>query len=302
MLTTPLSPDHWYFNHTNAHQRDLLWSVFGPPLLDCAWSPAAQQPWPMSANIDLINELPLAPTYHSQRLGFKFEQLWQSWLTRCNWPFHANVQINDQQRTLGELDLLVRILSPENNDRDLETCPIHHWELALKFYLGYQHEWIGPNRRDVLAHKLHHTQHHQLALSQHPTAQAQLTTLHALPSHSQAILRGCLFQAKNPQYQAILPTDVSASHWHGFWCHQQEASTYLPSAHWFILAKDQWLSLALAPCAVDTATLLHYLKRHFMDLDIGLCVIRVLPCAVGWAEQERWFIMPNTWPQTSTNP
>lgn len=299
MLTTPLSPNHWYFTATNAHQRDVLWSVFGPALLDCSWSPANSAAWPEHMQTDLLAHIPKPPTYHSPRLGFKFEQLWQSWLTECQWPFWANVQIHDNQRTLGELDLLVQPAAKKLSEDGHTMADTQHWELALKFYLGHHDEWIGPNRQDLLSRKLQHLQQHQLTISKHPAARQQLADLHAQPKQHLAIMRGCLFQAINPALQATLPVEVSDRHWQGFWCHQQDAQRYLPEARWFILAKDQWLSLALAPCAIDTQELLHYVARHFHYLNVGLCIAKVLPCRTGWAEQERWFIMPNHWPYQS---
>ncbi|MCD8530091.1 MAG: DUF1853 family protein, partial [Saccharospirillaceae bacterium] len=178
--------DDPYFALPGQHQRDLIWSLFGPPLLDCDWSPA-QQPWLPHDWQRLATEVSRhAPAFSSPRLGLIFEQLWQEYLQLSDIRFQANVQIIDQGKTLGELDLLL--------DKGGQQW---HLELALKFYLGYGNEqgqhWIGPNRADLLVHKIRHTRDHQLLLRRHPYTQQQLSALDWQPQASLSVMRGCLF-------------------------------------------------------------------------------------------------------------
>ncbi len=64
----------------------------------------------------------------------------------------ANLQIQGEMETLGELDYIIR---------NLKTEKIIHIELAYKFYLYDENaaaleaqKWIGPNRKDSLFDKL----------------------------------------------------------------------------------------------------------------------------------------------------
>jgi hypothetical protein len=65
---------------------------------------------------------------------------------------YENLQIREDDRTIGELDFLIQ---------DVHTKNILHVELAYKFYLYDPdisgpsiNNWIGPNRRDTLSEKL----------------------------------------------------------------------------------------------------------------------------------------------------
>ncbi|MEE3210323.1 MAG: DUF1853 family protein, partial [Pseudomonadota bacterium] len=154
MATTPEA----FFDIQDKNKRDLLWSIFGPSLLSSSVTPPLTEILPELCESRLKGTT-LSPDFQSPRLGFRFEQLWQSALSSSEIPFIANQQITDEGRTLGELDLLI--------PRGQSTL---HIELALKFYLGVEDDWIGPNRRDLLSRKIQHTFDHQLPLAQNPVA------------------------------------------------------------------------------------------------------------------------------------
>ncbi|RFN60005.1 DUF1853 family protein [Marixanthomonas ophiurae] len=74
----------------------------------------------------------------------------------------ANIQIQGETQTLGELDYLVF---------DSKTNKTLHIELACKFYLfddslgpKYTAKWIGPNRKDTLQEKLDKVKEKQFPL------------------------------------------------------------------------------------------------------------------------------------------
>lgn len=113
---------------------------------------------------------------HKQRLGLYFERLMYFWLTHS--PLHEviakglSVRQFSNKSTLGECDYLVF---------DKSTQQLQHWEVAVKFYLGVSYKnatekskmaWLGPNLKDRLDLKIHHTLNHQLPLS--ASAEAQL--------------------------------------------------------------------------------------------------------------------------------
>lgn len=84
-----------------------------------------------------------------------------------------NIQIEGAERTLGEIDFLIRCM-----DR------LYHLEIAYKIYLydpahgetPLEH-WIGPNRKDTLINKLNKLKNHQLPLSQTEEAQLLFTEI-----------------------------------------------------------------------------------------------------------------------------
>ena len=311
MFSAPLDPDHPYFSLPSQYQRDLIWSVLGPALLDCDWSPVRPAflqhgptlPWQHWLD---AQQPPLQ--FRSPRLGLMFEQLWHQYFRLCDMQWLANVQIQDDKRTLGELDLLIR---PETGHG------AYHLELALKFYLGIGDDWIGPNRRDYLADKIRHTRDKQLPLANHLITQQTLQQ-HGWPllrssspqspqqpqlqpqPQSQALMRGCLFHPADPAINATLPKEVNPQHWSGEWIHHQQSDQLLPDSRWFLLSKPQWISPACVDFSVDKATLLRHCNAHFHYLDTALCAVEVQKNDQGrWCEQRRWLIMPDHWPRSA---
>lgn len=108
----------------------------------------------------------------STRLGIYFEQLlsfYFEYFPRFT-LLAKNLQVNGQQRTLGEFDFIIH---------DKRDNKVKHIEAAVKFYLGHDnyrgkinnnisrynwHDWVGPNQKDTLAIKMRHLQEHQLPL------------------------------------------------------------------------------------------------------------------------------------------
>lgn len=290
MLPSSPAPDHPYFALPAQHQRDRAWSVLGPALLDCHWSPA-DLPLISHAGAGLWEQLAAlpAPSYRSSRLGLMFEQLWQQFLQN-RWPrIGANLQLADGQRTLGELDILV-------DDGQ------QHWhlELALKFYLARQQDWIGPNSRDQLYRKIRHTREHQLQLSKRDDIRQQLAAQGWFPQQHLAVMRGCLFYPASGA-AVVLPDEINPQHWRGLWCHQRDMASYLPEGEWSLLSKEQWLSPAKPALTVPRAELLHYLQVHFRFLSYPACAVLTAPGPYGDTEQQRWLIMPDHWPEQGTH-
>lgn len=290
MFSPPLPPQHRYFLLAHDYQRDLLWSVFGPALLDCPWSPAEPawlQQSPISHWPDWADHIPRPAPFRSSRLGLMFEQIWHQYFDQQAIHWQANLQVQQDKRTLGELDLLIQ-----------HGQQPWHLELALKFYLGFGNDWIGPNRRDYLADKIRHTRDKQLALSQHPAARRLLAQYGWHQIQPQALMRGCLFHPANPEIEALLPAEVNPQHWRGLWLHQADARQLLPDSRWYLLAKPQWLSPARVPFSVDRSRLLQHIDIHFRHLNGALCAVEVAQNPAGhWCEQQRWLIMPDHWPQ-----
>lgn len=283
-------PDHAHnprlqrLQPTEKTQRDLYWSLFGPALVDCAWAPNLNDWLP---ELDQHRVLTCSPTdikFSSQRLGFRFEQLWHLALTQAGIPFTSNVQIQNRGQTLGELDLLIG-----------DKTHTLHAELALKFYLGVEDDWIGPNRRDLLSQKLSHTLKHQLPLARSPQAKKTLDTLGLQVFQSIAVMRGCLFHPVHTSKVAPLPSEINKEHWRGNWCPLHLLRDYLPQGHWYVLSKQDWISPIVASFGLNNDELLNYLTTHFDRFTSELSIARVTKQGNLWYESERWMIVHPNW-------
>lgn len=109
------------------------------------------------------------------RLGMFVEQcVFQSLENNANYKVLAkNIQVIDNNVTLGELDCIVK-----------HNSSILHIEIAYKFYLfdrtcneNELHCWIGPNRKDSLIEKINKLQEKQFPLLYHPKTVEKLNSL-----------------------------------------------------------------------------------------------------------------------------
>ncbi len=108
----------------------------------------------------------------------------------------ANLQIQGEKETLGELDYIVKNLKTEENI---------HIELACKFYLFDGNEnkqaeknWVGRNRKDSLFEKLEKLKLKQFPLLKAPETLQKLNELKIEKPSSQALcLKAFFFIPKN---------------------------------------------------------------------------------------------------------
>jgi len=285
------APNHAFFAIADKFHRDMIWSLVGPSLLAESCTISTEALFGRNATDRLFNADLTAPDYNSPRLGFCFEQLWQLALTTLDIPFLQNLQIhgeasdpNVRQRTIGELDLVL-------TDRQ----PPLHLELALKFYLGVEHDWVGPNQRDLLSQKLQHTFSHQLPLGRQTETLKELSQQQLAAPRSHAIMRGCLFHPAHALTPATLPEAVSECHWRGQWCRLTDCDTLLPDGDWYVLSKPDWMSPVLADFGIPRSELLRYLQAYFRHLKTPIALARVGKGPYGWAEQARWMVVSDHW-------
>jgi len=115
----------------------------------------------------------------------------------------SNLPFRHQGRTLGELDLLVR---------DHLDGTLWHWELALKFYLGTEQAWFGPNSHDTLDRKARHLFDQQLPRSSMPEVRAQLAEQGWQPDGIALLSRGRLFYRQHtPPFMSDKSTTLIAT-------------------------------------------------------------------------------------------
>ncbi|MCZ4317949.1 DUF1853 family protein [Aequorivita viscosa] len=173
-------------------------------------------------------------------LGMQAEACFEGYLNSSkNYKLlKANLQINGEKETLGELDYMVK---------SLKTHKIIHIELACKFYLfdenagaSEEEKWIGPNRKDSLYDKLEKVKLKQFPLLQKEETIKKLETLHIqIPTSQQLCLKAFLFlpQKMNRQFLPKNFSDCVVGHY----IKHKEFSTENKKAFYAIPTKKQWL-------------------------------------------------------------
>lgn len=140
-----------------------------------------------------------------------------------------NLQIFDNHRTLGELDMLVR-----DKARDV----LMHWEITVKFYLGLTPDhWPGPNPADSLGQRAKRLLEHQFPMLHNTVCQQLLQSRGWSVQEQYLFSRGRLFYPAGQHWPA--PKHSHAPHLHGQWWTEQQL-TRQPH-HWQPLEKSEWL-------------------------------------------------------------
>lgn len=200
------------------------------------------------------------------RLGFYYQWLWQQLI--IHHPDYSligeEIQLQWQQQTVGAIDFLV------HNRRSDE---IEHWEVAIKFYLSFQHQWPGPNANDNLDKKINRMIDHQLQLTDHP-AFKHLNDHY--PSQRRLIMQGRLFNAwPNSQSGSDMP--INPTGFKGHWCYCSQAT----ALELKVLEKRQWIAPPL-----------------FSQLITFLNIAEIkVPTQALDSNNQVWFIVPDHWPQ-----
>lgn len=283
--------------------RDLAWSLWGPALLihSAPYGEIENRQSPFPIDESWLQQLDKQPepllTYLKQKnthlLGTYFEALWQFYFSHHPSFKHCicNLQVFDDNKTLGEFDVLVTNQQNQN----------FHIELTCKFYLEWQDSqcntlWLGPNCKDRLDIKFHKTSSHQLPLFNTEMGQKahKQQATNSLPSQQFAIWRGNVF-----------PSNC--------WLRIQELNNH-PTLDaernnqnrlWFLAAKSLWLS----PVIQERKKLLTYeqmqqqVTAHFDEKNIGNKPHALMLISLDyntenqqWQQQQCFFIMPNNWP------
>lgn len=284
------------------HVRALAWLLTSPALLDAAaprWGgKLASVDLPAPAELDRwLNSLDAAPDrLHDAlklqpltRLGRYAENLLAFYLREQGVLVAQGVQVRDgRHATVGEFDFLVR-----DDDRLL------HWELATKLYLlerngaGMAADYfIGPNLADTLGSKMRKIFDRQLALAEHPAAQAVLPRP---VDAAQALVKGWLFYHRD-DVTGDESIGVNAGHCRGFWCELSRAAE-LPMQYAVALSRLAWLAPARVPedQMLEKDALLALLHRHFAAERMPVLVVLVEPHGGAALEVARGFIVPDDW-------
>ena len=229
--------------------------------------------------------------YFEDLYRFALETFWQREVVLQNQP------IRSHERTLGELDFIVR---------HKESGRYEHHEIAIKFYLGCypsrspDGDWLGPDRRDRLQDKLDKLSGHQASLTRHPLTQELLQSRAIEPVEDLIFLRGYLFYPirKTPP---PLPEGIAAGHSRGQWLTLDQARSqgWQPQCPVVQLQKPDWLGpLQLRDGALPLA------QPHYLE-SLALIAERAFPMLFArlewqdagfWLETARFFVAPDGWP------
>lgn len=293
--------------------RDLAWVMGSPGLLDSRHPPyqgrVVDDEW-CGAQLQLarswLKELDNNPRslhdfialHPTRRLGHYFETLLAFWLTHQPGikVIATNLQVQHEQRTLGEYDFLF-------SDANDEIC---HWEAAVKFYLqqeplARQDAFIGPGTRDRLDLKLDKVFQQQLQLGQ--TCAGKL----ALPggvsiTKPQAFIKGYLFYHASSRHSTTPVTGISQGHLSGWWVrHNIEIIPQIcTDSRWVILPRLSWLAPASLPKetpVMDEIMLHSQLKHYFSQHQDALLIVEMTRLSSGeYREISRGFIVSESWP------
>ncbi|GGD07785.1 DUF1853 family protein [Halopseudomonas salina] len=235
------------------------------------------------------------------RLGYYFERLYACLLTDVlGWEVMArNLPIRNQERTLGELDFVVR---------NPATGAIEHHEIAIKFYLGYipdlelnmdQVRWYGPNAVDRLDLKTARMLDHQSQRSLLPESVMALAELGIEPPvRSRVFMPGYLFYplATDCAKAVSPPCHVPSDHQRGTWMYLDAVSSK-DISRWVQLRKPHWLGPWLQSDEPDPAEAQAALEQIALTQTPRLFARMYWDeTARLWQEAERCFVVPARWP------
>ncbi|HWX00539.1 DUF1853 family protein [Collimonas sp.] len=293
---------HRRWNHLqDPHVRALAWLLDAPDLLDpqapqwlgriATYADADLAPWLNALDRepqklqdlhDYIGSLP------STRLGLYAEKLLAYYFERRQLLVAHSVQVRASKNdTVGEFDFLLRL-----------NGGLVHWEFASKFYLlaasgasPKADDFIGRDMADSLGSKMHKLLHQQLALSQHPAAQAHLSE--AVVS-AQVLMKGWLFY-QDPLHPAGVP-GVSSNACRGYWCAWSDLQLD-ETAGYYLLPRQRWLAPAkVASEDVRSAAQMQLtLSGHFADDASPVLLVTLRSEGEFSLETDRGFVVRPGW-------
>lgn len=264
--------------HSATTRADLDWVQHCPALLATEglnWRPDFPAE-PLSSTIPMAS-LSALEQLRQGRLGHYFEALAAALLSASGRYrlLAQNRIIRAEQRTLGELDLLVE---------DQHSGECLHLELALKFYLAAPasaeidplYHWIGAGLHDFLAVKIARLHQHQRQLPQLARQADAWPTELPFPERSEIWLLGRGFvHFKAP---AIALTPISDRAPLAAWLTLSEFQQQRFNGHW--INKANWLA---GNARQTDRPAKHPLPNQFFGrLEDG--------------PMQHWFVVPDTWP------
>jgi uncharacterized protein len=300
----------WLNPHGFRHKflRDLAWAVGSPQML----SEVNSYSIPVVTDEFCKRELEEYLTFIKLRdqhdtsfgvssphplLGFYFESLVNFWLNERPGTdeLHSNISIKQGNITIGELDFVFH-----------EAGIWHHWEVAVKFYLGYGNtlntsSWLGPSANDRLDIKLERTA--QVINQISAKGAEMLYDLGVEISVAAALIKGRLFFHITDQHR-VLPDDVSPSVETGEWLRISELEMLPSGYYWRILDRKDWITVTPSAFEPNNQHLsLNLLTQQLIALGKQR-FSRMITCYVKsetlMIPVKQYMVVDDAWPYTST--
>lgn len=212
----------------------------------------------------------------NRQVGRYFERLVEFWLQEVRGVemVASGLQIQEDGRTVGELDFVFRV----------EGGILTHWETAVKFFLHYRGEFIGPNAADTLERKVGHMMGHQIRLGRK-----------AFPDlgKSGCLFKGCLYYHPGDPGLEDVPADVNPGHLRGTWIRVDELDSLPVGVGYHVLEKPHWFTTPVSGDAIACSGIRDQLTRHFGASG--------RPVHLMDSEGMRWFVVGEEWPGVGMN-
>lgn len=230
-------------------------------------------------------------------LGIRFEALITfaiQQLDSCS-LIARNIQVVHEHVTLTEFDVFFEW-----------NGSLHHWELAIKYYLGtadrtQPENWIGPRSKDRLSRKFE-TLNRQYALTQEARVLEILKESQIADFSSSCFVKGMLFH-KHTANERIVPNGLNDQFEQGKWCHSNEMQHVLDrQLFWAVVPKAHWAGpIKAAPGSLDIVRKPEIVKQYSGSQDpLMLCGMQKED---GWfIERERWMVVSDGWPALTPTP
>ncbi|HBE68707.1 MAG TPA: hypothetical protein DDW52_11230 [Planctomycetaceae bacterium] len=275
--------------------RDLLWAVNSPLLIRLTSQASVPSCRLTPSDIDSDHLRGYLSSYDERRVGRYFERLIVYWIQYiCGYEIVAHSrQVIDGNRTVGEVDLLFRD----------SFGHVNHWEMACKFYLRFDSKdtrtakYIGPDSRDTLDRKTRRILEHQLPLG---------TRYFSGVDAQDAVVKGRIFYHWRNSARVSAPVELAPDHLRGKWLWARELPEWLGSSRlWYrVMRKPYWLSDEVANSSGDdilpVEEALELLSNHFRNDGRPTLVCGFRDDSARAVELDRWFIVPDGWPNETT--
>ncbi len=289
--------------------RDLEWVVFSPPLITKIQNSGIN----FAENLfseneksffkELLTELEKNPSElieflerkNSHLLGKYFEALVEYSLIKSpdKKLIAANLQINSNKKTLGELDFIYR---------DLVDNKIIHLETAGKFFIAHYNKYnkielLGPNPNDSFDKKIEKIKSSQISLASTKEGKSKLSKIGVKEKvFARVFFKGYVFYSDE---NADMPEFLNPRHLQGKIMRVNNLCGINGKSYkWKILERKEWVS----PFATedeeilnDWKTLSGKVKSYFKNNDYPLLISKIINVKRCFVETERYFILSENW-------
>jgi hypothetical protein len=276
--------------------RDLAWVIGSTPMLDDPNKKSGlnliDNQWVedrFTRHLDWIYKQDEDPTQlmnylaneHIELVGKRFEALMKYWFTHHP-DFQlllSNIQVKQQERTLGEIDFILK---------DHWSEETYHLEIACKYYYAHApsadwNEWWGPNHQDRLALKMQKF-HAQTGLLRTAEGRAVMRSHGLKRMPSAVLLKGYLFFPYNQLGAYPAPHLAFKRHNSGWYVHRNDLAIFKgDTPQWVILPRAHWLAPYHSennPLPILTGSEMYELI-HDKDQDRASLVAQITPADNG---------------------